>query len=111
MTIQLPPGLEHTRTTDLLDQDNHPGGLLRAHRVADGVWARLVVRSGRLVFVFEDAPDERIVVAGGESVVIPPARLHHVKFDGEVTFQIEFHRAPTTEQGPAAGDESGGLVP
>lgn len=109
MSIELPDGLEYVRTTDVLDQDHHPAGLLRAHRVADGVWARLVVHTGSLGFVFEDAPDDRVTVAAGGSVTIPPARLHHVSIDGDVTFQIEFHRVPTLDA-PVEGAESGGLA-
>lgn len=109
----LPPGLEHVRTTDVFDELSAPAGLRRAHRVADGVWARLVVHTGALGFAFEDEPagHERIVAAG-QTVVIPPARLHHVAFDrGPVTFAIEFHRQPAAEPPPAPGGESTGLEP
>lgn len=106
--MSMPAGLVLARTTDVLDQDHHPGGLLRAHRVADGVWARLVVLTGSLVFLWEDTPDERIVVGAGTDVVIPPLREHHVEFDGDVTFRIEFHRTPTAAE---AGLESTGLEP
>ena len=109
MSIELPAGLEFVRTTDVLTHDRHPGGLLRAHRVADGVWARLVVESGSLGFVFEDAPDDVLTIAAGESQVIPPARLHHVVFDGDVSFRIEFHKE-TVGDDPVAGEESGGLA-
>ena len=37
MNAELPVGLEHVRTTDTFDQDHHPAGLRRAHRVADGI--------------------------------------------------------------------------
>jgi len=105
----LPPGLEHVRTTDVFDEHSAPGGLRRAHRVADGVWARLVVHSGALSFVFEDEPDRSVPVTAGGAVVIPPARQHHVDFDqGPVTFAIEFHRPPTGA-GPGPGSESTGL--
>lgn len=109
----LPPGLEHVRTTDVFDEHSAPAGLRRAHRVADGVWARLVVHSGALGFAFEDEPaDRQRVVAAGQSVVIPPARLHHVAFDqGPVTFAIEFHRQPAADDTPAPGSESTGLEP
>lgn len=106
----LPKGLELARTTDVFDDQNHPGGLLRAHQVADGVWGRLVVHSGSLRFVFEDDADMPLIVAAGDAVVIPPARRHHVEFDGPVTLAIEFHRAPRTD-GPAVGQESTGLRP
>lgn len=109
-TAELPEGLELTRTTDVFDEANHPGGLLRAHQVADGVWGRLVVHTGSLRFVFEDDADRPLTVAAGDSVAIPPARRHHVEFDGPVTFAIEFHRPPRSA-GPESGQESTGLRP
>ncbi len=90
---ELPTGLELVRTTDVFDNDTVPKGLLRAHQVAEGVWGRLVVHSGKIVFVFEDQSDQPIVVAAEESVVIPPRRLHHVEMDGPASFAVEFHRA------------------
>ncbi len=108
----LPPGLEHVRTTDLFDERTAPAGLRRAHRVADGIWARLVVHTGALSFRFEDEPaDQARIVTTDRAAVIPPARLHHVAFDqGPVTFSIEFHR-PAALEAPVLGHESTGLVP
>lgn len=90
----LPDGLELARTTDEFDERTVPTGLLRNHRVATGVWGRLVVRSGALRFGFGD--DDEIDVAAGESVVIPPDRVHHVAVDGPVRFAVEFHRPADT---------------
>lgn len=104
----LPTGLELARTTDVFDNDSVPPGLLRAHRVASGVWARLVVRTGSIKFVFEDEPERALNVAAGESVVIPPGRLHHVELDAPATFVIEFHRMPGDS---AVGLETSGLAP
>lgn len=92
----LPAGLALVRTTDLFDQDSVPAGLLRAHRVADGVWGRLVVHDGTVVFVFEDDPSRPIDVTAPDSVVIPPGRLHHVEIIGPTRFTVEFHRAVGT---------------
>jgi tellurite resistance-related uncharacterized protein len=105
---ELPDDLEHVRTTDVFDEHSHPAGLLRAHRVADGVWGRLVVHTGSLTFVFEDRMNEPLTIAAGDSVVIPPARLHHVELDGPVTFALEFHRRRDTGT-PTPGHESTGL--
>jgi tellurite resistance-related uncharacterized protein len=110
---ELPDGTEFVRTTDVFDEHHHPKGLLRAHRVAEHVWARLVVHTGELGFVFEDGDEDgagagRRVVAG-EGVVIPPQRLHHVELGRPVTFSIEFHRESSSTT-PAAGDESTGLA-
>jgi tellurite resistance-related uncharacterized protein len=106
----LPDGLEHVRTTEVFDEHHHPAGLLRAHRVADGVWARLIVHTGSLAFTFDDDPDRPLTVPAGETVVIPPARLHHITFDGPVAFALEFHRRRATGT-PATGYESTGLDP
>ncbi|MEZ5235683.1 MAG: DUF1971 domain-containing protein [Acidimicrobiia bacterium] len=110
MTAALPTGLEHVRTTDVFDEHHHPAGLLRAHRVADGVWARLVVHRGELTFVFEDDAEHPMVVAAEGSVVIPPGRLHHVELGRPVRFALEFHRERTADA-PAAGRESTALDP
>jgi tellurite resistance-related uncharacterized protein len=109
MTDQLPAGLEHVRTTETFDHEHHPAGLRRAHRVAEGVWARLAVYTGELAFVFEDEPDHIIGVTGGGAVVIPPGRLHHIDSIGPVTFTLEFHRE-ADRRGPVSGNESTGLA-
>lgn len=105
---ELPRDSELVRTTDVFDNDTVPAGLLRAHRVADGIWGRLVVHTGAVGFVFEDASHHRHVVAAGDSIVIPPARPHHVELIGPATFAVEFHR--TTKAPPPSGAESSGLT-
>ena len=89
---ELPTGLTLQRTTPTFDEDSTPAGLRRAHQVAEGVWGRLLVESGSLGFVFEDAPDVVRVIDSGDEQVIPPAALHHVVLDGSVRFAVEFYR-------------------
>ena len=89
---ELPTGLQLTRTTPTFDQESVPKGLLAAHRVAEGVWGRLIVHTGALTFCFEDEPDNQRRVSAGEHVVIPPNRPHHLELDSHVTFAVEFHR-------------------
>jgi len=110
----LPDDVELVRTTDVFDETNHPAGLLRAHRVAEGVWGRLVVYSGALTFTFDDTADgddlaAPYTVAAGAAFVIPPLRPHHVGFDGPVTFAIEFYRRPDAVAF-TTGPESSGLT-
>lgn len=93
MTLPEPPdGTEHVRTTDVFDNSSVPAGLLRAHRIAEGVWGRLLVHTGGLRFVFEDRSEHPIAVRAGGGVLIPPGRPHHLELDEPVTFVIEFHR-------------------
>lgn len=94
MTDQLPAGLELTRTTPSFGEHTVPAGLLSAHRVAEGVWGRLVVTSGSVRFVFEDGSAMPTTIGTGEFQVIPPARTHHLELVGPVAFHVEFHRRP-----------------
>ncbi|MDH4144727.1 MAG: DUF1971 domain-containing protein [Acidimicrobiia bacterium] len=103
---QVPAGFELARTTDVFDERTVPAGLLRAHRVADGVWGRLVVHRGTVRFVFEDEAERPITAATGDAVVIPPGRLHHVELDATSRFAVEFYRLPSSPQDEA---ESSGL--
>ncbi|WP_040491835.1 DUF1971 domain-containing protein [Ilumatobacter nonamiensis] len=89
---ELPAGMALQRTTPTFDEHTTPAGLRSAHQVATGVWGRLVVESGSLGFVFEDAGDELRTLSAGEHQVIPPARPHRVVIDGPVRFAVEFHR-------------------
>lgn len=98
----IPDGLELTRTTDVFDADTVPAGLLKAHRVAEGVWGRLVVLSGSVRFVFEDAPADALTVDAGDAVAIPPGRRHHVELDGPGSFVVEFYRATSAPPGAAS---------
>ena len=91
---RLPDGLALVRTTPVFDESTVPAALLRAHRVATGVWGRLVVRTGALTFVFEDDDTGGRAVTAGQSVVIPPDRPHHLVTGDPVTFVVEFHRSP-----------------
>jgi len=96
MPFELPAGAELVRTTAMFDQDSVPPGLLRAHRIATGVWGRLVVHTGSLLFRFEEETGAPIGVQSGEHLVIPPDVPHHVEVDGPVSFAVEFHRPSGT---------------
>jgi tellurite resistance-related uncharacterized protein len=89
---RLPDDVDLRRTTDELDAESVPAGLLRAHHLAPDVWGLLRVSAGEVVFVWEDdsTPDVRLVA--GDSLVIPPEVHHHVEPAPDARFQVEFHR-------------------
>lgn len=91
--IEIPDGLVMARTTPLFDERTVPAGLLRAHQIAEGVWGRLVVKSGSLEFAFEDQATT-VTVEAGDDVAIPPQRPHHVVVGPAVSFVVEFYRSP-----------------
>lgn len=109
MTDQIPNGYELARTTPTFDNDSVPAGLLNAHRVADGVWGRLVVHTGALDFVFDDHAESSVSISAGEHVIIPPARPHHLEFDQAASFAIEFYRSPSVARDIDNEPESSGL--
>ena len=88
----LPPGARHVRSTPEFTAESVPAGLLRAHRVADGVWGLLRVLSGSVVYVLEEHGDSVTVSAGGAQV-IAPGEVHHVEPDDDARFLVEFHQA------------------
>ncbi len=89
---ELPDDVTLQRVTDVFDVDTVPAGLLRAHQVASGVWGRLVVVDGTVRFVWEDDPDHPVELVGGDTLVVPPLRRHHVELGGDARFHVEFHR-------------------
>ena len=88
---QLPEGLTLERTTEEFTDVTAPAGLLRAHRVARGVWGRLHVDAGTVRFVWEDAGDA-LELDAGDAVVIPPDTPHRVEPGPGCRFAVEFHR-------------------
>ncbi len=89
---ELPGGLQVQRTTDEFDVDTVPAGLLRAHRLAAGVWGVLHVTHGVLTFIWEDRPDDPVELHAGDSLVIQPDTRHHVEPGPDARFTVAFHR-------------------
>lgn len=99
--MAIPDDHDLVRTTAVFDEHSIPAGLLKAHRVAAGVWGNLVVHEGAIDFSFEDdeADDQDAekgskarTVAAGEHQPIPPDRPHRLTITGPVRLVVEFHR-------------------
>lgn len=89
--LTLPEGLELVRTTPVFTTETVPAGLLKAHKVAPGVWGLLRVLDGTVTFVAEGSGDRRTLEAG-ENQVIEPDTSHHVELGYVARFEVEFHR-------------------
>lgn len=89
---ELPDGFVPYKRTATFDRDTLPAGLRSQHTLKAGVWGKLHMLRGRLVYrVHEPQPHERIIEAGTVAF-IPPQVAHEVEPMGEVSFYIEFHR-------------------
>ncbi len=88
---ELPPEARLVRTTREFSAGDVPAGLLSAHRMAEGVWGRLCVRAGSVVFVLED-PERSRSLEGGDVQVIEPGVPHRVEPSAGARFVVEFYR-------------------
>ena len=93
----MPSGFVAYRSTPVFTEATIPRGLLSHHSTKAGVWGKLEVLRGSLVFVLEGPEAPREVLHAGESVVIAPEVLHRVEPVGPVEFRVDFYRAPSKE--------------
>lgn len=56
------------------------------------MWGLLEVVAGSVAFVWEDRADGPVLLAAGDSVVIPPQVPHHVEPGPDARFHVSFHR-------------------
>ena len=87
----LPPDVRSYKRTADFSQDTVPRGLLRDHSTAPGVWGRIVVESGRLLYEIPEM-SESWVLRPGVVGVVAPTQKHHVRIIEPVQFFVEFLR-------------------
>ncbi|WP_420403245.1 DUF1971 domain-containing protein [Nisaea sp.] len=92
MPPALPAGARHYSSSPHFTEITTPAKLTELHRTKPGVWGRLVVDQGTLIFVEPDPWGTEQRVGAGETVIIVPERPHRVALDGPVRFLIEFYR-------------------
>jgi tellurite resistance-related uncharacterized protein len=88
----LPTHVEKYANSPEFAETTIPKNLLSEHATKQGVWGRLVVKSGALTYTILGDTQESIRLEGGDFGVIEPTTGHFVKPDGAVTFLIEFYR-------------------
>jgi tellurite methyltransferase len=96
---ELPDGLVVVRTAGPFDATTVPAGLLRDHRLADGVWGRLHVDDGSLSFTMQTEPPVTTQIHAGDDQPIPPGIRHALHLPGAVSFTIEFLTPPSQTPG------------
>lgn len=88
----LPSDLEAYRRTPTFDRETIPAGLLRRHTTKAGVWGRIHVLEGELLYrVLEPEPSEERLFPGHDGIVEPEVP-HEVEALGPVRFFVEFLR-------------------
>lgn len=87
--------LPYKRTPEFTDT-SVPDGLLRSHTTKAGVWGKIVVLEGLLLYrILEPAVEENWLDPTRFGVVEPTVK-HEVEPRGTVRFYVEFYRDPKT---------------
>ena len=92
----LPEAVRPYKRTTTFTEVTVSSGLLRDHHTKAGVWALIVVETGRLGYTL-DSPAFTFVLTPERPGVIPPEIGHRVTVLGPVSFYVEFLRADQAE--------------
>ncbi|WP_202971542.1 DUF1971 domain-containing protein [Methylophaga nitratireducenticrescens] len=91
MMKSLPDNVVAYKRTPEFDESSVPTGLLNNHQTKEGVWGKIVVLSGKLLYTIQD-PFEEILLDSNKYGVVEPTVLHQVKPMGPVDFYVEFYQ-------------------
>lgn len=87
----LPDQVVSYKQTPEFSESTIPAGLLKHHQTKAGVWGKIVVLNGNLLYTIEQLFEE-IVLDSNSFGVVEPAVLHQVKPLGPVSFYVEFYQ-------------------
>ena len=89
---KLPEDVAHYKSTPEFTETTIPAGLLRSHSTAPGVWGRIKILEGKLLYrMLEPALEEHVLAPDCPGIVEPQAK-HEVAAIGPVRFCVEFYR-------------------
>jgi tellurite resistance-related uncharacterized protein len=80
------------KKTKLFDQDNIPKAILNKHSTKKEVWGKIVVTTGRLLYVISEHNNEEHVLSPDLNGIVEPEVEHYVKPMGDVEFYVEFYK-------------------
>ena len=88
-SFEFPASLAKYSESPTFDQDTLPQALRRDHNTKAGVWGRIVVLEGALIYQRAGCEPD-IVTAAAPATVFPKER-HFVRPKGAVRFKVEFY--------------------
>lgn len=88
----LPPNAEAYRRTPEFTASTIPPGLMRQHRTKRGVWGRIRVLEGSLLYRVLSTEREEHVLSPAIAGVVEPEVPHEIEPIGPVRFYVEFLR-------------------
>ena len=88
----LPPDAQPYRRTPEFTEETMPSGLKSSHSTKSGVWGRIVVLEGSLVYRILQSPVQELRLDSDHPGVVEPEVKHEVQPLGKVRFYVQFYR-------------------
>lgn len=88
---EIPTDAHPYHRTQEFTETTVPHGLQHEHSTKEGVWGRIVVLEGSLIYRVL-ASDTAVVLDPSRPGVVEPEVLHRVEVQGPVRFYVEFVR-------------------
>jgi tellurite resistance-related uncharacterized protein len=90
----IPDTVAHYKSTAVFTEATTPAALQRTHTTAIGVWGRITILEGSLLYRITDArvAPEEVLLTPEQAGVVEPQIEHEVQLVGPVRFQVDFHR-------------------
>jgi tellurite resistance-related uncharacterized protein len=92
----IPAELKPSDRTDTFTETTIPRGLLKDHRTRAGVWGKITLTRGRLLYIIQEdvsaqRAEERVELSPEFAGIVEPQVYHRVEPMGEVEFYVEFY--------------------
>ena len=87
----LPDNVVAYKQTPEFDESSVPNGLLNNHQTKEGVWGKIILLEGKLLYTINE-PKEEIYLDANNFGVVEPTVYHQIKPLGKVRFYVEFYR-------------------
>lgn len=112
---ELPADVGFYRKTGVFADTAVPPALLKDHRLAEGVWGRIIVLEGTVTYVIEEPEHETVELTPSKPGIVEPGVAHHLIPAAGARFCVEFHAVPAAPDAygnldasyRAAGEEAG----
>lgn len=88
----LPSNVQFYKKTRIFSESTIPSGLLRNHRLQNGIWGKIIILNGALIYVIQDELLKQIRLTPVIFGVIEPEIPHLVQPEGRVSFYVEFYK-------------------
>lgn len=89
----LPENVVAYKQTPVFDEKTIPAALLHSHNTKAGVWGKIHILEGELMYRTLEPATEQIVDKDTSCIIIRPQELHEVELRGPVLFYVEFYAA------------------